>query len=114
MLGNFFADGILGNKFQHYNQDIKNGIMLHREIDTFTDSHPVVKKSKQRLHSKYRLYKGVIIDIFYDHFLAKNWNQYSEIPLDVYVNSVYKLLKMELKTLPEKTQHMLPYMINHN
>ena len=114
MMGNFFADGILGNQFQHFNQDIKNGIKLHREIDTFTDSHPIVKQSKRRLHDRYRLYKGIIIDIFYDHYLAKNWTDYSAIPLDVYVDSIYNLLQKEYKTLPEKTQHMLPYMIEYN
>ena len=114
LLGNFFADGILGNQFQHYNQDIKNGIILHREIDTFTDNHPITKQSKRRLHDRYRLYKGIIIDIFYDHFLAKNWYNYSVIPLDIYVDSIYALLQKEYKTLPEKTQHMLPYMMEYN
>lgn len=114
MMGNFFADGIQGNKFQHYNNDIKKGIKLHREIDTFTDQHPIVKRSKQRLHDRYRLYKGVIIDIFYDHFLAKNWQDYSAIPLDVYVNSIYKLLNSEFSNLPEQTQYMLPFMVEHN
>ncbi len=114
MLGNFFADGIKGNKFQHYNDDIKKGIKLHREIDTFTDSHPIVKQSKKRLHDRYRLYKGVIIDIFYDHFLAKNWNHYSVIPLDIYVDSIYRLLNSEFENLPNETQHMLPFMIENN
>ncbi len=114
MMGNFFADGILGNQFQHYNQDIKNGIKLHREIDTFTDQHQTVRQSKRRLHNRYRLYKGIIIDIFYDHFLAKNWQNYSAVPLDVYVNSIYKLLQTEFDILPEKTQHMLPYMMEYN
>lgn len=114
MLGNFFADGIQGNKFKHYNEQIKKGIRLHREIDTFTDAHPVVRQSKGRLHQRYRLYKGVIIDIFYDHFLARNWDTYSAIPLDVYVNSVYQILNESFEILPEKTKHMLPYMIEYN
>ena len=114
MMGNFFADGIVGNKFSHYNQDIQKGIRLHREIDTFTDAHPIVKQSKRRLHERYGLYKGIIIDIFYDHFLAKNWNNYSATPLDVYVNAVYNLLNSEFENLPEKTQYMLPFMIEYN
>lgn len=114
IMGNFFADGIRGNKFQHYNEDIKYGIKLHREIDTYTDNHPIVKQSKNRLHPRYRLYKGVIIDIFYDHFLAKNWDQYSAIPLEVFVDSIYQLLDNNFPILPEKTQHMLPYMKEYN
>ncbi len=114
LIGNFIADGIQGNKFEHYPTEIKQGILLHREIDTFTDAHPIVRQSKRRLHERYKHYKGVIIDIFYDHYLAKNWQQYSEIPLDVYVQSVYALLQDNFDILPERTQHLVPYMIEYN
>lgn len=114
LIGNFMADGIVGNKFEHYPKEIKQGIRLHRAIDTFTDSHEIVKQSKRRLHERYKHYKGVIIDIFYDHYLAKNWQEYSAIPLDVYVQSVYQLLQDHMDVLPEKTQYMLPYMIEYN
>ncbi len=114
MIGNFIADHIKGNKFSHFSEDIKKGIILHREIDTFTDAHPIVRKSKRRLHERYRHYDGVIIDIFFDHFLAKNWKEYSEIPLNVYASSVYQLLQENINILPEKTQELLPYMIKYN
>ena len=114
MIGNFIADGIQGNKFEHYASEIKQGILLHREIDTFTDAHPVVRQSKRRLHARYKHYKGVIIDIFYDHYLARNWNQFTETPLDIYVQSVYTLLQDNFDILPEKTQHLLPYMIEYD
>lgn len=71
MIGNFIADHIKGNRFSHLNSEIQKGIRLHREIDTFTDSHVITKKSKRRLHKRYGLYAGIIIDIFYDHYLAK-------------------------------------------
>ena len=87
---------------------------LHREIDTFTDAHEVTRRSKRRLDKKYGLYAGIIIDIFYDHFLAKNWDDYSAIPLEIYVDAVYDLLNKNSDTLPEKTQHMLPFMIEYN
>lgn len=114
MIGNFIADHIKGNKFSHFSEGIKKGIILHREIDTFTDTHPIVRKSKRRLHERYRHYDGVIIDIFFDHFLAKNWKEYSEIPLNVYASSVYNLLQENINILPEKTQELLPYMIKYN
>lgn len=114
MIGNFIADHIRGNKFSHYSEDIQKGIFLHREIDTFTDAHTIVRQSKRRLHERYGHYDGVIIDIFYDHFLAINWKKYSQIPLNVYVNSVYNLLKENRDILPEKTQELLPYMIKYN
>lgn len=114
MIGNFIADHIKGNKFSHFPDNIQKGILLHREIDTFTDAHEVVRKSKRRLHERYRHYDGVIIDIFYDHFLAKNWSNYSAIPLNVYVNSVYNLLEKNLDVLPEKTQQLFPFLVKYN
>jgi acyl carrier protein phosphodiesterase len=114
MIGNFIADGIKGNHFTHYSKDIQKGIRLHREIDTFTDAHEIVRKSKRRLDKRYGLYAGIIIDIFYDHYLAKNWDDYSAIPLEVYVDSVYSLLNSQLENLPKKTQDMLPFMIEYN
>lgn len=114
LIGNFIADGIPGNKFSHYHEEIQQGILLHREIDTYTDAHPIVRQSKRRLHERYKHYKGVIIDIFYDHYLAKNWHLYSDIPLKEYVNSVYKTLQDNFEILPEKTQHLLPYMIEYD
>lgn len=110
MLGNFFADAVRGNKFGHYSEGIQKGIKMHRNIDTFTDQHPIVRKSKRRLHERYRHYDGVIIDLFYDHFLAKNWNRYSVIPLDIYSQSFYQLLNDNKEILPERTAQMLPYL----
>ncbi len=114
MIGNFIADQIPGNRFDHYHNTIQQGIRLHREIDTFTDAHAIVRKSKRRLHERYKHYDGVIIDVFYDHFLAKNWGRYSAIPLDVYAQGIYDLLDKNFQILPEKTQHLLPYMKKQN
>lgn len=114
MVGNFIADGIRGNHFSHYSKGIIAGIRLHRQIDSFTDSHEVVRRSKRRLNKRYGLFAGIIIDIFYDHYLAKNWDSYSAIPLEIYVDSVYNVLHSQIKSLPEKTQEMLPFMIEYN
>ena len=114
MIGNFIADHIKGNKYKHYAEDIQNGIILHRSIDTFTDTNDIVKISKRRLHERYGHYDGIIIDIFYDHFLAKNWEQFSQIPLDIYAKSFYHLLEKNINILPEKTKQLLPSMIKYN
>ena len=114
MIGNFIADHIRGNNFNHFSKEIQQGIKLHREIDTFTDRHDIVRKSKRRLHERYRHYDGVIIDIFFDHYLAKNWSNYSEIPLDVFTNSINKLLDNKSPKLPEKSQRFIKYMIEYN
>lgn len=114
LIGNFIADAVKGKSYQQYRKGIKKGILLHRKIDSFTDTHSVVKSSMHRLNKRYKHYDGVIIDIFYDHFLAKNWYNYSEIPLSIYTQSVYELLHSEIKIFPEKIQYMLPYMISYN
>ncbi len=113
-LGNFFADHIRGNKYKHFPEKIQKGILLHREIDTFTDSHPIAKQSSKRLHKNYSHYSRVIVDIFYDHFLAKNWQDYSKVPLDEFVENFYDLLEDNYTILPLATQRMMPYMIADN
>lgn len=114
MLGNFLGDFVRGKDYKNYNPDIQKGILIHRQIDTFTDQNNIVKTSKRRLHERYGHYDGIIIDIFYDHFLAKNWNDYSAIPLDIFAQSFYKLMHENFDILPEKAQHLLPYMENYN
>ena len=113
-IGNFIADGIRGKKYRNYGIDLQIGILLHREIDTFTDSHPIVRKSTKRLHKNYSHYSSVIVDILYDHFLAKNWKSYSTIPLNIYVENFYNILEDNFEILPERTQKMIPYMIADN
>ena len=113
-IGNFIADSIRGNKYKHLPQEIQNGIRLHRAIDTFTDAHPVARKSSKRLHAGYSHYSRVIVDIFYDHFLASNWEKYCQTPLDAYVENFYDLLEDHYGLLPESVQRMMPYMISDN
>ena len=114
MIGNFIADHIRGNNYDEYSKEIQQGIFLHREIDTFTDAHEVVRKSKRRLHERYRHYDGVIIDIFYDYFLAKNWSDYSAIPLDVYTETINNLFSKIAEKLPVKSQKFIKYMLEYN
>jgi acyl carrier protein phosphodiesterase len=114
MIGNFIADHIRGNNYRGFSKEIQQGIFLHRAIDTFTDAHEVVRKSKKRLHARYRHYDGVIIDIFYDYFLAKKWTSYSEIPLDVFTNSINMLFNEIKLDLPLKSQQFIKYMIEYN
>ena len=113
-IGNFMADGIRGKDYLNFTDDIKKGILLHRQIDTFTDANPIYRQSKHRLHEKYGHYSGVIMDILYDHFLAKNWCIYSDISLEKYVSDFYASLYENEQLLTEKTQNLLPYMTDDN
>ncbi len=113
-IGNFIADSIRGNQYTHLPARVQKGILLHRQIDTFTDQHPTVRKSTKRLHKNYSHYSRVIVDIFYDHFLAINWKRYSDTPLEVFVDQFYSLLEDHYELLPEGTKKLMPYMIADN
>lgn len=113
-IGNFIADGIKGKSYKKYPRDFQIGILLHRHIDTFTDAHEVVRQSTKRLHEKYGHYSGIIVDILYDHFLAKNWNNYSTKSLKSYVENFYDSLETHYEILPLRIQKMMPYMITDN
>ena len=113
-IGNFIADGIRGKDYLNYPETIQKGILLHRGIDTYTDSHPTVRQSTKRLHKNYGHYSGVIVDILYDHFLAKNWTHYSKTPLAEYVDNFYDSLEVHYDILPIRIQKMMPYMIADN
>lgn len=108
------ADNIHGNKPEDFPPLIHKGIILHRAIDTYTDAHPVFRQSTKRLHAVYHHYAGVIVDIFYDHFLAKNWTNYHEQPLAEYVAEFYQSLKDNNHLLSEGTKRIAPYMIEHD
>ncbi|GEQ87233.1 ACP phosphodiesterase [Patiriisocius marinistellae] len=113
-IGNFIADGIKGKKYLKFPPQIQKGILLHRGIDSYTDHHPTVRESTKRLHHKYGHYSGVIVDILYDHFLAKNWKTYHDQPLDEYVQDFYEMLSKNYEILPTRIQRLMPYMVSDN
>jgi len=93
---------------------IAKGVLLHREIDLFTDAHPIVGLSKDKLRNKYRHYSGVIVDMYYDHFLAKNFHLYSDVSLEKFAQASYDTMQAHWDIIPSRGQHMLPYMIKGN
>lgn len=113
-IGNFIADSVKGNSYLKYPEEVQKGIILHRAIDYYTDTHPVVRRSISRLFPIYKHYSGVIVDILYDHFLAANWKDYSSTPLADYVSDFYDLLQDNYMLLPRNVQQFLPYMMRDN
>jgi acyl carrier protein phosphodiesterase len=113
-IGNFMADGIRGKQFKTYPLEVQKGIVVHRAIDTFTDAHPIFRQSTKKLHARYHHYAGVIVDVFYDHFLAKNWATYSDENLADYVTNFYQSLSDNTSILSERTIAIMPYMIEQN
>lgn len=114
LIGNFIADAVKGNKQSQFREGIYKGILLHREIDRYTDQHPVFIRSRERIQSQYGKFSGVIIDIYYDHFLSANWETYADYELSEFAVHVYGLMLSNYGILPVKSRRILPYMIIHN
>jgi acyl carrier protein phosphodiesterase len=114
MAGNFMADSVRGNTMQKYSEGVQKGIRLHRVIDTFTDSHPEVAKSKVRLRDSFGKYAPVVADVFYDHFLAVEWQRFSQVSLREYTTHVYDFLKNYYEIFPLRTQGFYDYMVRYD
>jgi len=114
ILGNFIGDLVKGKQLEKYDPIIQKGILLHRSIDYFTDQHTKVLKSKELLRPEYRHYAAVIVDIFYDHFLASEWQQYSQQNLQSFTHGFYELMDQHKDDMPEKGRFILKHMRRSN
>lgn len=114
MLGNFIADMVKGRQIEKFPPEIIKGIRLHRKIDEYTDGHRYFLRSKDRIRDKYRHYSGVVIDMFYDHLLAHDWDAYCKEPIDNFVQSAYNVLMKNYNILPKRAKFILPIMIGAN
>ena len=114
MIGNFIADSVKGKEILAYNSEIQEGIQFHRFIDHYTDTHPVISEGKKILSPYFGKYNSVVMDIYMDHFLAKDWLDYSNVPLTAFSDTKYKILNANKTILPERIQEMLPYMIKQD
>ncbi|MEI7802823.1 MAG: ACP phosphodiesterase [Bacteroidota bacterium] len=114
MLGGFIADAVKGKKFLDYEKEISKGILLHRFIDNFTDTHTEVSELKKLLRPQFGLLSGVVIDMIYDHILAKHWNEFNTDSLESFSHSAYRVFEKDVSIMPERNQHMLTYMRKEN
>lgn len=114
LLGNLLGDFVKGRSIEIYSDEIKKGIKFHQKVDVYTDCHPIFRESKRLISPVNRRYAGLLIDIFYDHFLAKNWLDFSFVPLREFVLKVYGVLQSYEPILPEKLKCVLPHIIQRN
>ena len=113
-IGNFIADHVKGKAYLDYPETIQKGILLHRKIDLFTDKHPIFKKNVSLLFPQFRHYSRVIIDMFFDHFLAAQWGFYHPDTLQDFSRQFYALMQEYSGILPDKTKKILPVIIKYN
>jgi len=114
MVGNYIADAVKGRQMEKFPEKVRDGIRLHREIDTYTDAHPIVENSKARIRKKYRKYAGVVIDMYYDHFLAAGWKNWSDESLLDFTRHSYKTLLKNYVVMPARMKRILPIMAAGN
>ncbi len=114
LIGNFIADHLRGNDFKDYSPQIIEGIHLHRRIDSFTDSHEKFKASKRLFYNGFEKYSGILIDIYFDHFLARNFSVYSSVPLKDFCDNVYNVYTENQKLLPKSSSNFLDYVLKNN
>lgn len=112
-MGNYLADPLKGKAWDNASKDLINGIKVHIIIDSYTDSHNIVKKSKSRLR-KDGLLKSIVIDITYDYFLTKNWDKFCNIPFDEFTKNFYIQAKERLDFLPQNARASVERLIKFN
>jgi len=111
LTGNFIGDYVKGNNYKKYPPMISKGILLHRNIDFFTDHHKITRACKSFIRDRYGMYSGIVVDIFYDHFLSNNWSQFSNVPLPVYIRERYEMLRSHFEEFPEGVKSFFPFFI---
>lgn len=114
IVGNFIGEIKTITDPSGFRPDIQEGILLQKLIDEFTNQHEAVIRSRERLNSKYSKYSDFIIDVFYDHFLALNWEAYSSVSLEEFTCSRYDILVENMDLMPYKAKGILPVMAKSN
>jgi acyl carrier protein phosphodiesterase len=111
-LGNLLGDLVKGKDLDGLNCNLRRGVDRHYAIDKFTDRHPIVKISKQRIDREYSKFAGILIDVFYDHLLAKNWALYSDTKLAEFTAEIYASFQDYPGTIPIFAKEIIGYMID--
>jgi len=109
LLGSLYGDFVKGPLEGRFPEPVEAAIRLHRRIDAYTDSHPLVRQAKQRFPLQHRRIAGVLLDLFFDHCLARDWPDYADQPLDAFTAHVYRVLAGE-PALPERLAYVAPRM----
>ncbi len=114
LVGNMIADFITNRDLEALQPAVREGVMIHRQIDTFTDTHESVRDSIKRLHPIYHKYSPVVVDIYYDYFLSKNWRRYAPISFEDFCKKVYDVLIRRLDEMPQEFQPRMTSMVTHH
>src|SRR5206468_6460448 len=101
MFGGIVADYLKQPQVLLLPADVQEGVRLHRSIDSYTDSHIVVRRSIGRLSANWQWFSGIIVDIYYDHILARDWTRYCTEPLKAFTQRAYRAFELLMPIVPE-------------
>ncbi|UST81045.1 ACP phosphodiesterase [Pseudomonas siliginis] len=110
LLGSLYGDFVKGRLQGQFDPEVEAAIALHRRIDVFTDRHPLVDIALGRFSETRRRYAGIVLDVFFDHCLARDWTLYADRPLEQFTADVYQVLSRE-RQLPERLAKIAPHMV---
>ncbi len=110
LLGNFMADGLSRKHWGKFSEGVQTGLLLHHVIDGYTDAHDLVKYCVSKLRISQNRYAPVVVDVLFDHYLARNFSQFSNESLNDYSAFVYSALQLKQELMTEKKRMMLKYM----
>lgn len=110
-VGSILGDFTRGVDLSALPDSVKHGVRHHRAVDSFTDQHPDVLASKQVFSRQRRRFAGVALDILYDHFLLKHWDQFSDIEREAFIRRIYNELQQKEHLMPDKMARVTRSMV---
>lgn len=110
-VGHLLGDFVKSREIDGYPAGIRAGIRMHQRVDAFSEAHPVFAASRRRFEAPYRRYAGIIVDLVYDHFLAKHWREHATTDLSQFTTAVYAVLRRHENEMPPRLRRILPHMI---
>lgn len=106
-VGNLLPDLVRGKLPRDLHADVAIGVQLHRKVDAFTDTHPLFARSKERLRPRHGIFSGILVDVFYDHYLARDWQQHHHLPLRAYTAEVHHAFRENPHLMPPSVRPIL-------
>ena len=117
LLGNIMADFAKGTRehlFDEFPKEVVEGMLMHRSIDKFTDAHPIFKEASALMETKRRRFAGIVIDIFFDHYLSIHWSKFYSTDLEEFIEQSYQTLAKQSQVHSELFALVLPHMRREN
>jgi len=113
LIGSLMGDFVKGRVDAGLPASLRRGIRIHRSVDSFTDAHAVFGRSRRRIRPEFRRYSGILVDLYYDHFLARQWSRYSDVPLEEFSQAVYRVLQEHQHGFPPSMRRSMSYMVRN-